>query len=143
MIAELSLPLRERDGREIGNLTIACLRGRERWRDIDALVDFRNTPDDVYPAAPVQLLEETSYAYAVASTAGRQVDGLEPSDVFTSTRDAAHGRLDAQRATGTMTITVFFSDGTSGQCDVEIRSRKLNYETEYRSMLLRIAREAA
>src|SRR4051812_33166986 len=99
-------------------MTIACLQGRERWRGIDAIVDKRGD-EDTSPAAPVQLLEEVSYAYEV--TAQKALAGLEPADLFTSTKDRAEGRLDAQRATGTLTVTAIFADDSEGHCDVEIR----------------------
>lgn len=143
MTAETTLPLRDRQGSLRGSLTLACLRNGETWRGLDAMVDRRLDNTLTSAAAPVQLLEEMSYAYSLTTDESLVVDRIEPTDLFSSTADITTGRLDVRRATGTLTIDAVFIDGTSASCDVEVRSRKLDYESEYRSMLLRIAREAS
>jgi predicted component of viral defense system (DUF524 family) len=143
MILDTSLDLRDSDGREVGAFYISCLHGRDQWNGTDALVDLRDTDIDPFPAAPVQLLEEMAYAYEVRPPSGQEVDRVEPAELMTFTRTPSSGRIDVQRATGTLTIMVCFISGEVGYCDLEVRSRKLTYETDYRSMLLRISSEAA
>jgi hypothetical protein len=113
VIIEASLPLAGRDGREVGTMMIRCLHSRQQWRGIDALIDLRQGGADPYPAAPVQLLEEMTYAYESTSLAGHQVQSIEPGELFTFTSNAGEGRLEALRATGTLTVAVASSTGRS------------------------------
>ena len=143
MIDEVSLPIVDRAGRERGTLRISCLFGKRAWNGIPALVDLRAVSDAPRVDAPVQLLEEMSYGYDVAVDDDSSIVEIQPAELFTFTRDRASGRLEAKRATGTVAIAVTFSSGGVATCELEIRSRKIDYETDYRSMLCRIAREAA
>ena len=143
MIDQVSLPLIDMAGRERGQLHLACLSGQTTWNGIATLVDRRGTIDATSAAAPVQLLEEIDYDYRIDAPGGATVIGVEPRELVSFSRTPTAGRLMAQRATGTVTFGVELSDRTRLRAELEIRSRKLDYETDYRSMLLRIAREAA
>ena len=143
MTKAATLPLLDRAAREVGHLTVTCLRDGEIWRGTPALLDLRGTEVDPGPAARVQLLEEITYAIEITGNAARTVERLEPVEHFSSTVDLRSIWFAPKRSTGTITLEVWFDDGTSGRCDIEVRSRKLNYLSEYRSMIRRIAEEAA
>ena len=132
-------------GSDVGALTLTCL---EKQQENGAgsrrcSTAGRRQPTGL-PAAPVQLLEELSYAYEVSSASGqRRRSGSSRSSSSRRQARRGEGRLEVRRATGTLDIRVRFADGESVNCEVEVRSRKLDYLTEYRAMLLRIARESA
>src|SRR4029079_2499381 len=69
----------------------------------------------------------------------------EPVEMFNpSDATGRAGRLRTGRMTGTIAVVVRNSMGAAvGGGEVEVRSRKLNYLSEYRWMLQRIADEAA
>lgn len=88
-----------------------------------------------------QLIESSTYEYQVADPGFhiRQLPGVISSSAF---REGARDRGTIQTGlfVGTLPLIVDNSDGKpAGTTNIEVRSRKLNYETEYRSMLEDIA----
>lgn len=143
MISEVSVPLCASDGTDVATLTIRCLAGSEEWEGIATILDLRDASPSMSPvAAPVQLLEEISYDYEISGY-DSEVVGLEPTDRVQWSRSPINGRLDVGRATGTLRFEAHLSGNRTASCELEVRSRKLDYETEYRDMLLRIAQESA
>jgi predicted component of viral defense system (DUF524 family) len=138
--AELDLVTAE--GSPIGTIMISCLPDNLQWRDMLTLVDLRATPSQPSASAPVQLLEEVEYRFELGCT--EAITAVEPSELC-SPSDATKrdGRLKVGRSTGSVRIEVTLASGVTGSCEVEVRSRKLNYDSEYRFMLTRIATEAA
>lgn len=141
MITTVVVPLHDEQGRERGRLTLRCLHGREQWQGIPTLIDCRATPLDS-AAAPVQLLEEVDYDYEF-DLVNDDVSAVEPVELLSFSSTPARGRFKAGRSTGTVTVDVSSVSGRRLRCELEIRSRKLDYESDYRAMLSRIAREAA
>jgi predicted component of viral defense system (DUF524 family) len=136
------LDLLDAGGTPVGSLTITCLPDGVNWRAIPTLVDHRVDGSQDSASAPVQLLEEIEYQFEIECR--EPIESLEPQELC-SASDASrrHGRLKVGRATGSVQIEVILSQSVTGRCEIEVRSRKLNYESEYRSMLGRIAAEAA
>lgn len=137
------VPLINKNGAAAGVLEIACLPGRTEWSGTDLLVDLRGQMEGVETEAPVQLLEEAEYSYRAVVDGGAVI--IEPTELFDSSQsDGREGRLRPGRSTGTVTASVIHPDGAPiGFCELEVRARKLDYLSEYRWMLQRIAEEAA
>ncbi len=137
-----ALDLATADGTSIGTVTISCLPDNLQWRDMSTLLDQRDVPTQPSASAPVQLLEEVEYRFELCCA--EPIARIEPAELFSpsgaSNRD---GRLKAGRSTGSVRLEVTLASGAIGTCEVEVRSRKLNYESEYRFMLTRIATESA
>ena len=143
MTNSATLDLLDDEQRRVGSMHLDCLPGSADWRGIPTLEDRRNTPLSDAPGSPVRCLEEVSYEYRIDLLRGSLVR-LEPAELFSASSAGLHrGRIQVGRATGTVRITAHLEDGTRAMCDVEVRSRKLNYESEYRGMLLRLAEEGA
>ena len=136
------LDLVDAGGAAIGSISISCLPNGHFWRDIPTLIDHRIEGSQDSASAPVQLLEEMEYQFEIDCE--EPIEALEPQELC-SVSDAScrSGRLKVGRATGSVRLEVRLSAEITGRCEVEVRSRKLDYESEYRSMLGRIATEAA
>ena len=133
------LQLVDQDGQSRGELSIRCLPKGERWGDLATL---EITESDSIP--DVRLLEETDYQYRVKIGGDGHIAELEPSEIFSpNSADLVDGRLRTGRVTGTVRVSIVTQGGNRYTCDFEVRSRKLNYETEYRRMMLRLAEEGA
>lgn len=139
MTNSASVDLRGREGAVLGTLTLECLDGREVWGELPAIAFV-----DSNGAIGVGLLEETTYEYAIDWEANTgDLARLEPVELFSFAGDRARGRFSTGRSTGTIMIRVSSASGAVLTGLVEVRSRKLGWETDYRSMLTRISREAA
>lgn len=120
-------------------LAIETLPNHETWRGTQTLEVAREADgeDD-----EIQLLEESEYEFAVESVGG--IRQIEPSEMFSaSSKNTAVGRLRTRGRTGLVRIDVELDSGEVLSGEIEVRSRKLDYMTEYRWMLQRIADEAA
>ncbi|MCY3608281.1 MAG: DUF2357 domain-containing protein [Acidimicrobiaceae bacterium] len=142
MTTSAVLRLQDEDGFQCGELAIACLPGRETWQSFATLETA--TAADVEDGAPaVRLLEESDYRYRLELRSA-QAARIEPSELFSPNTDALiDGRLRTRRVTGTVRVSITTEAGDRYTCDFEVRSRKLDYETEYRRMMLRLAEESA
>ncbi|AMP39010.1 hypothetical protein CJO78_00040 [Ralstonia solanacearum] len=89
----------------------------------------------------VELLEGMEYLYAWEDVLP-SVDNLvaDPEEIFQpDTGEGKSGRLRPGLATGTIRVVVRAGANTLGQLELEVRSRKLTYLSEYRWMLRDIA----
>ena len=137
------LALRDDEGVQLGSLTLRCLPRAEDWRGMDTLEDRRGGPHEGLPGPSVRCLEETSYDYSIELNDG-SITAVEPQELLSESADGMHrGRLQTGRSTGTVRVAVHSSSGKRGWCDLEVRSRKLDYESEFQHMLLRLAEEGA
>jgi predicted component of viral defense system (DUF524 family) len=135
-----TIDLRDHDGSVQGAVEIACLPGAEEWRGRPTL----EVQDSQEPVGGVRLLEETHYRYTVSFKRQEPVTELEPRELFSpDTANKVEGRLSTGRVTGSVQVVIGTEAGERYTCDFEIASRKLNYETEYRRMMLRLAEEGA
>lgn len=143
MITSVTVDLHDEAGAVSGQLTIACLpRGDSKGPAL--ILDRRDDPPEALIAqAAVQLLEEAEYTFDV-DVEGSPIT-VDPEDLFNrSDVDGKSGRLRPGRSTGTVSVKVRDGDRRLiGHCQLEVRSKKLNYVSEYRWMLQRIADEAA
>jgi predicted component of viral defense system (DUF524 family) len=92
----------------------------------------------------VQTLEDSEYRYELTLGFGGSVR-VEPAEIFDPDDSLGRtGRFRPGRHTGTIDIRILDSmDQLIGQCEIEVRARKLHYLSEYRWMLGRISEEAA
>ena len=88
-----------------------------------------------------QLVESSTYEYRVADTGFqiRQLSGVVSQSAFEGP-SGRQGTIQTGLFVGTLPLVVEGLEGTTaGSTRIEVRSRKLNYETEFRSMLGDIA----
>ena len=123
--------LRDENGESI-DLEIAIHRGKVAWGSIPTL-----TRDD---AGTVQLLEEVEYEFTIDHPS---VKSIQPTEIFDLSNSKVGGRVRPRGRTGLVHIAVRADTGERFVGELEVRSRKLEYLTEYRWMLDRIASEAA
>lgn len=138
MIDQATVDLVGPTGDTVARLVIRCLPGRSSWQG-QALL--RNA-DPVSASASLQLLEEAEYEFSIVDFADNLV--LEPVELFdVSSADGRHGRLRTRRWTGTVEVTALVEDAAIGRGELEVRSRKLTYESEYKWMLSGITAHSA
>ena len=91
--------------------------------------------------APIQLLEGHEYRYEWEELpAFAKTIATDPEEAFQpDTADGLKGWLRPGLSTGTMQVLVRSGELTLGQLELEVRSRKLTYLSEYRWMLRDIA----
>lgn len=140
MTESATLDLRDDVGSVQGSLAIECLSGAREWRGRPTL----EAQDAQEPAGGLRLMEETQYHYKFILTGQKEVTELQPAELFSpNPTSKAEGRLRTGRVTGTVQVVLTTNTGDRYMCDFEIASRKLDYETEYRRMMLRLAEEGA
>ena len=139
-ISEATLQLTSRQGDVLGALTISCLADNDYWNDLPQLLDATEDAMSDPTAAPIQLLEDCEYRYSIDAVIPPVI--LQPSEVFNPDDETwLTGRLRPSRRTGTLLIDASVGEDRAF-AEVEVRSRKLNYLSEYRWMLQRLADEA-
>ncbi len=125
----------------LGALRIACLGDELEWKaGIPYLVD---AGEDAEAGQAIQLLEESEYRYWIDGVYDGPVT-LHPSEIFSQDNDSGlSGRLKTGRFVGTVVVTAEVENEEElGQGAFEIRSRKLDYLSDFQWMLNRIASEA-
>ena len=136
MIAELVLESPE--GATV-KLRITTLHGQESWNGIDRLEVDTSDADGV---SSTQLLEESEYDFLLGGES--EIERIEPTELFSASSNAStFGRIKTRGRTGIVRVDVYLASGAVASGEIEVRARKLNYRTEYRWMLERIADEAA
>jgi uncharacterized protein len=112
-----------------------------RSRYTDALIDDSLAVDADRTMSPIQLLESHEYRYEWCPDANDFV-GLttEPEEVFQpDSTSGLVGRLRTGLATGALRVRLRSGNEVLGELELEVRSRKLTYKSEYRWMLRDIA----
>lgn len=106
----------------------------------DALLDRRNDVDLEPGVPPIQLLENCELLYEWVGVPKTYSVVTDPEEIFyPDTGDGARGRLRPGLAVGTVNVVLRSSDRRLGNLELEVRSRKLAYQSEYRWMLRDIA----
>lgn len=102
---------------------------------------MRGDPDADQSLEPVQIQEGTEYRYefALSDRAYSSVEVDAPEVFIPDKRDGLAGRLRPGLFTGTLPIAVRLADGRVARVEIEVRSRKLDYLSQYRWMLRDIA----
>jgi predicted component of viral defense system (DUF524 family) len=135
--AEASLPLVDRLGNTVGTV---MLRTRRQGRPI---IDVPSA-DAIGGAATFALVEDGEYVYELNLKQPTGPVRVGPTELLDADdANGLRGRLRPGRATGLVTIDVSGPDGHLGTADIEVRTRKLEYLDDYRSMLSSIANEGA
>ena len=133
-LTSVEIELRDGDERRYGTLLIATLPTSAE-RAAPPLLDLRSAIDRNTELEPIQLMEGCEYRYAIELS---DVDDLitnDHPDVFHADDPTGHaGRLRTGMYVGR--LPVGFLVGTN-RCEIafEVRSRKLDYMTQYRWML--------
>nr|WP_315596598.1 DUF2357 domain-containing protein [uncultured Cupriavidus sp.] len=139
-VLEASTPLHGPNGKSIATLHIAVLP--RKGASLSAtLWSSDNTAASAGAARAVELLEGMEYRY-VWEDVGPDVRILiaDPEEIFQpDTLEGRSGRLRPGLATGTVRVVLRSDTSILGQLELEVRSRKLSYQSEYRWMLRDIA----
>lgn len=136
-VDEAALDLIDLHGAVRGRITIAPVGDRQS--SIPRLLDTRQLGIATAGAAPVQLLEDDEYQFEINLQPASSIVTADPEVVISASRDAMSGRIRPGRYLGTLHLEFSLHDGAVVWTEVEVRSRKLDYETEYRAMLGAIA----
>ena len=121
-----------------GRLRISLLPVFTPW-PIDPILDHRGEPNED-GTEPIQLLEGCEYRYQLELDAYAGPVTVEPTELFRpDTTDGRTGRLRPGLSTGRVPIRLIVQAQQVGACAVEVRSRKLDYLSQYRWMLRDIA----
>lgn len=140
MTSPVKLPLHTNEGEIIGELLIETLPGKERSHTIDVLELVR----DETAKADLRLLEECSYRFTIEVHGNRSIVDLEPARLFSpSDSSKRSGRLSTGRSVGTVQVRATLDNQAVGLATFEVRSLKINFDSEYQAMMLRIASEGA
>ncbi|RQZ58470.1 DUF2357 domain-containing protein [Burkholderia sp. Bp9004] len=133
--------LRDSTGNITAKLRIAVLPRRSATPLATLWCSDDSIPTENSAAGIVELLEGMEYRYAwemLGSNGSPLI--ADPEELFQpDTTDGASGRLRPGLATGTIRVVLRTDAGTLGQMELEVRSRKLSYLSEYRWMLRDIA----
>ena len=122
-------------------LRIALLPQRGQPDVLLSLLDERLSAETDAAVPPIQLLESQEYTYEWEGLS-TVVQGVftDPAEVFQpDTVDGLRGRLRPGLRTGTLPVVLLQAGAVLGEIELEVRSRKLNYISEYRWMLRDIA----
>lgn len=138
-VSEASIPLHGATG-SIARLCIAVLP--RRGASPSATLWFSgDTASSIGSVCNVELLEGMEYRYVwedVQEDFGSLI--ADPEEIFQpDTVDGKSGRLRPGLATGTIRVVLRAGASSLGQLELEVRSRKLSYLSEYRWMLRDIA----
>ena len=140
-VKETSVRARGAEGRTCAVLRIALLPHAVSTGGPPPLIEADpNSDEDRESLAAVQLLEGHEYLYEWTSLTGPGAVRTDPQEAFQpDSGDGLKGRLRPGLSTGIMAIQLNRGETMLAQFDVEVRSRKLHYLSEYRWMLRDIA----
>jgi hypothetical protein len=139
-VSEVRAPLRSNDGSVCGYLRITLLP-RVEVTASSPLLDTTAHEDGDIIQAPIQLLEGYEYRYEWEHLPNIATKiSADPEEVFQpDSLDGRTGRLRPGLSTGTLQVLLRDGEDRLGQLELEVRSRKLSYLSEYRWMLRDIA----
>src|SRR6188474_2347502 len=133
------------DGSACAVLRITLLPQSTPNGAVPPLLESQRGDADHDSLAAVQLHEGHEYLYQWTELP-REVLAVktDPVEVFQpDTRDGLKGRLRPGLSTGIIVIQLNCGEASLAQCDIEVRSRKLHYLSEYQWMLRDIADQMA
>lgn len=139
-VSNVSVPLCSASGQVAATLHIAVLPRRGNT-PVATLWSTKNDALSDGSTSMTELLEGMEYRYAwegVPSDVGNLI--ADPEEIFQpDDLDGRTGRLRPGLATGTIRVAARVGENTLGQLELDVRSRKLSYRSEYRWMLRDIA----
>jgi predicted component of viral defense system (DUF524 family) len=105
------------------------------------LIDDRADPQADPTVSPIQLLEGQEYRYEWEFDGPSRTSVItDPEDIFQPDLESGvRGRLRPGLATGLVKVVLRSEEGVIGELELEVRSHKLSYRSEYRWMLRDIA----
>lgn len=139
MQKEVIIPLTNRRGLMLAELRIVASSRNSRIPTIRQLSDIEARK---WNEEPIQVLEGHSYDYEIQlPTCGARLVGRAFRPGGLSDKGTERGRLDTGQFTGLMRIQLQGIDGdTLAEAAIEVCSSKLDYRTQYRTMLEDISR---
>lgn len=144
-LRSVELPLVGTAGHLAGTLRVSLLPQSGGLGQPAPLVDVRDDPNRDSSVEPVQLLEAEEYVYEIVSASvpvGRFTTNRP--EIFQPDTDRGdRGRLRTSAYTGALEVRVNCDAGELGMVTFEVRSRKLDYLSEYRWMLRDVAEQLA
>lgn len=137
----ISVKVRSASGKTVGTLTVSLPGQAKADGNPPPLIDMSGDPAFDPALAPVQLLEAAEYLYTfVPEVCADLPIILEPRELFSpDSPDWRAGRLRPKLYTGTLPVVVLSGDQELGRALLEVRSRKLDYLSQYQWMLEEIA----
>lgn len=137
------VPLQSAHGAVVGWLRVRLLPGSQGFVPhplLDLSADVNADPN----AARVQLLEGVEYGYEWDWISDFERIECEPAEIFfPDDQTRIRGRLRPGLNTGSLDVRIFRDGVELGALELEVRSRKLDYLSEYRWMLRDIATQVA
>jgi predicted component of viral defense system (DUF524 family) len=134
----VSLTLQDPNGRGVGFIHLSLLPGTKMTAPAPLVEALSEESDE--GAARVQILEGNDYRYEFEIPTYTGPISTDRPEVFRpDSYLGTSGRIHPGLFTGTLPVIVFAGGIELGRCDVEVRSRKLDYLSEYRWMLRDIA----
>ena len=139
---EISVGLQNALGRRVGNLQISLLPNAKPRIAPVPLLDLSEERDHDSSIPPIQLLEGWEYRFELRDLAVAGPFTTDRPEVFQpDTKEGRTGRLRPGSYTGSLAVAFMASGHEIGRVLLEVRSRKLNYLSEYRWMLRDIAEQ--
>lgn len=139
-VDSVQLHITDKAGRVNGTLTISLLPNTKTKDNVWPLLDERDNPDRDPSVEPVQLLEGQEYLYEIeVPEAVGAVTTDQESVFYPDDRKGLRGRLRTNLYTGTLQVCIAADGRELGTVSFEIRSRKVDYLSQYRWMLRDIA----
>ena len=131
-VNEVRATARSADGAVRGYLRIALLP-KQYTTSPSPLIDRGSDASDDDSLACIQLLEGHEYRYEWESLPDfASTVSTDPEEAFQpDTSDGLKGRLRPGLSTGTLQVLLRSGGATLGQLELEVRSRKLHYLSEY------------
>ena len=142
LLESVEIALTNPSGRSQGTLTIQLLPNA-RPAAQGLLVDLRNDPSRDPSLAAIQLLEGAEYRYQFDLVDPRAVITDRPELFEPDDRSGRSGRLRPGLSTGTVPIDIRVGQDLVARISLEVRSRKLDYLSQYRWMLRDLAESMA
>src|ERR1700736_252549 len=133
-----TVPVVDSRGSTSSGLNIRLLPGNQvgqQWPLVDCREDTQRTDG----SADIQLLEDGEYLYEFEGIESGAIETDRADVLYPDTKEGNRGRVRPGSRVGTLPITVLAQGKEIGTATVEIRSRKLGYDTEYQWMLRDIA----
>ena len=137
-LESVEIALANPSGRLEGTLTIQLLPNARQTAQ-GLLVDLRNDPNRDMGLAAIQLMESAEYRYQFDLISSGVVTTDRPELFEPDDRSGRSGRLRPGLSTGTVPIDIRVGQSLAAKVSLEVRSRKLEYLSEYRWMLRDLA----
>lgn len=133
MLDEISIPLKNRQGAVLAELRVVASGRRSQKNTIRQLTKAEARK---WNEEPIQFLEGHSYDYEIELPPNMKLIGRAFYPGGLSVQGTERGRMDTAQFTGLMRIQLQDGKGvTKAESAVEICSVKLDYRTQYRTML--------